>query len=1415
MAPSSNWITVAESQFPWEREALDFIRGQFPQQEPYRAWSNFEFIAGDGTISEVDLLVFTPQGFFLIEIKSRPGKIVGDQGTWTWENDGKRRTYDNPLIVTNRKAKKLRSLLERQRAFRNKGKVPFVESLVFCSDPKQQLDLSLGARQRVCLRDRPSAGDKPGRVGIMAAILRRDCDGLEPQPRDLHNRPISQLVAQAMDQAGIRPSQSSRKVSDYLLEGPMEGEEGPGYQDWRATHAKFSQTTRRIRFYLVRQEASQQDREVVERAANREFQILDRLQHPNILRCFGLTEHELGPALILEHDPNAIRLDHYLAQNQDALGVDVRLSLVRQIAEAMSFVHEQRTIHCGLSPRSILVTEPRPNHPKIKIFNWQLGYRAGSTAVGATQEVTATSHIDQLVDDSSTAYMAPEFLTDASFIGEHLDIFSLGAIAFHIFSGVPPATNGLELAATLRDTKGLQISAVLNGAPESLQNLIKDSTHPVVNFRTEEVADFLAGLDLVEEDLTAPDTHLVENPNDAQRGDVLPGRYVVVKRLGQGASSIGLLVQRAGQDQSYVLKVANDPDHNSKIEDEAEILQKLRHPNIVEFVEQLEIGNRSALLMKPVVVTKNDEDQIETLGQRLRREGQLHIDLLQRFGDDLLDAIKYLEEKGVNHRDIKPDNIAIGHLGRADKLHLVLFDFSLSRAPVDNIRAGTTGYLEPMLSVRKPPRWDLQAERYAAAVTLYEMATGVLPTWGDDASDPTYLDCEITLEPERLDRSLRDRLVEFFTQAFRRQPEERFDNAEEMLRRWRRCFEGIDKPGSLLDTEDESFLENLLAEATFATPLADLGLGPRATNALDLANLLTVEDLLIAPPRRLARLRGVGHLTRREILKTVKILRRRLGVPSDAGVEDEGAEHHAAVGQLSVDLLVQRLTKTSPKDGESVQRLLGAMLGLEASLADPWPSQADLARHLNLSRARVGQLVSKFQKRWTKEPAMTQLRRDLTDLLRRASGVMALEELAAALLVARGSVQDDPIRTQRAIAVLRAAVEVERSLTSPRFFLRRDGDRILLAITPELLSYGRQLGDEADHLAAADPLVSPGRSLAQIQAVPPPVGSLPLPDNRLLRLAAAASHRAALSSRQEFYPRGMEAERALRLAQGALYGVKVLSERQLRERVSSRYPEAQPLPDRPQLDNLMQAIAPTLVWNPSVYGGQGGYESPAREGVSITSSLTLSRLSTTPGYLDPQDITPEVADARQFEERLQRGIQEGSFLALLVSPQRYQQAKTELAQRFPVQVVDYEGLFLDCLRRVTDEAEVVWNNVLEADATPHEGNWNKLMLLVGRAMPLVEAELLKADRTILLIYPALLARYQQMTLLERLRESIGRPAGIPGLWVLVPNDQQAMVEGQAVPLLSPGQRARIPEKWLRNGHRGVLPSGSSPQGELL
>ena len=1399
---AKNWTVISESQFPWEREALDFVRERFPGHEPYRAWSNFEFIAEDGSVNEVDLLVFSPKGFFLVEIKSHQGRLSGDAGTWTFEHEGKLKTFDNPLLGANWKAKKLSSLLNRQKGAQKRGKLPFIEALVFCSDPNLKCDLQGTARSRICLRDREVQGDQPARKGIISALLSRECPGLDQNPKGLHNRPMAKIVSQALDKAGVRPRQRHRKVSDYVLEKLID--EGPGYQDWLATHAQVKETKRLIRLYTVRLEAKAEDRAVIERAAKREFQLLETLQHPGILRAHGFTEHELGPALILEYEPTARRLDLYLKERQGSLSADQRLYLIRQVAEVIRFAHEKKVVHRAISPRSILVTNPESEHPRIRVYNWQIGYReAGTTSTG--MPVSKTSHIDRLVDDKSTAFMAPEALSGIEDLGEHVDVFSLGALAYYVFSGVLPAENGLALSEKLRGSNGLQISAVLNGAGSELQDLIQYSTHPDVANRLDSVADFLEQLDLVEKEIHPPEHDVVENPVDAQSGDVLPGGLAVVRRLGQGSTSIALLVKR--DDEHFVLKAATEPEYNQRLQNEAEVLQKLRHQHIVDFYGQVNIGDHVGVLVRPAFSDK-EKLRIETLGERVRKEGKLHIDLLQRFGEDLIGTVCFLEEQGIPHRDIKPDNIAVGMVGRGDKLHLVLFDFSLSRAPADNTRAGTKGYLDPLLPLRK--RWDLHAERYAVGVTLYELATGTLPQWGDGKTDPSHLTCEITIDPELFDASLREGLTEFFLKALRREAEERFDNAEDMLRVWRKAFEGIEEPGALTAPEDEEALRERLDHATPETPIHELGLGTRATNALDRANVVTVLDLLRVNLRTLQRLRGVGNKTRREISFATRILRKRLG---DADREEavtvttstEDHEEHVDVATMSVDLLAQRITRTGSRDAESTQLTLRGILGLEPGLEHPWPSQIEVARLVDVTRARVGQLLTKFQNSWSREPSITRLRDDLAEALEKAGGVMTAEELTQAILTARGSVQEEPQRTMLATAVLRAAVEVERTKAEPRFMFRRTEGRVLIALHAQLADYAIRLGKVADKLAEEDPLVPPVRVIERLHAIKVPEGAPPaLSDARLVRMAAAVSQQAAVSSRQELYPRGMDAGRALKLAQGALLGMQKLTIDQIAERIRSRYPEAAPLPDRPKLDDLLKETGFDLEWDPAANDGRGCYVNRLQQSSSFTVSTdVLRRRATMTALAGVQDFTPEVADARQFEERLQRGLKEGAFFALLVSPKHYHYAIEELQKRFTLELVDLEGVMIEALQEAADKAKVNWDLVIQTDAKPGEGDWDKLMLLVRRAMPQVEQRLLAAKKTVLLIYPGLLGRYGQMGVISRLHAKVGRKDGIPGLWILIP-DSEALIEGQVIPILSPGQRTCIPTSWLENVHRSKM-----------
>ena len=131
---SHRWIAVTESAFPWEQAALNYLHERLPDQEPFRAWANFEFVADDGSINEVDLLVVSLYKIYLVEIKSRPGRVSGDTGTWSWAHDGRTFTDDNPLLLANRKAKKLKALLQHQKALHG-SRMPYLEPIIFCPPP--------------------------------------------------------------------------------------------------------------------------------------------------------------------------------------------------------------------------------------------------------------------------------------------------------------------------------------------------------------------------------------------------------------------------------------------------------------------------------------------------------------------------------------------------------------------------------------------------------------------------------------------------------------------------------------------------------------------------------------------------------------------------------------------------------------------------------------------------------------------------------------------------------------------------------------------------------------------------------------------------------------------------------------------------------------------------------------------------------------------------------------------------------------------------------------------------------------------------------------------------------------------------------------------------------------------------------
>ena len=680
------WEAVSASAFAWEQEALEFARTHLPDHEPWRAWSNFEFIDDEGRVNEVDLLVLTPACLILVEIKSRPGTVSGDAGAWTWTTEGRQLTTDNPLPLANRKAKRLSTVLRRQPALG--GRAPWVEPLIFLSGVKARPTIDPGTEKRVVLRGSPG---QPDDAGLIGTLLHADALGIGR--RGTIDANGARGIERAMQQAGIRPPGRGRRVGDYELQRLLT--EGPNWQDFLAKHSSTG-SARRVRIYpYARAAADERDR--MARTAKREFSVLEGVDHPGIQRARDLREADLGPALVFDYDPDALRLDRYLAQHQATLTLPDRLGLIRQLGEAMAYAHGKRVYHRGLAPQNVVVRTLEDGVPRLQVMNWQVASRGA----GAGVTTQGTRHPDDYLPDPAKLYRAPESNEDADEEkapgGVRGDVFSMGALAYLILTGKPPARSPLEMPALIRDGNGLRLSSVINGVGDCLEDLVRIATAPMVRDRPCDGREFLDYLAFAEEEARPqqPAPPAAADPATAGAGDKLDGDLVFVRRLGSGGTAMAVLVHPVSDDTNkLVLKTAKDPAHADRIRAEAEALRRLRHANIVSLEKELTVAGRPALLM--------ERAGDRTLAQWIRDGDKLSLDLMRRFGEHLIQAVEHLEERGVAHRDIKPDNIGVAKVGATGPYRLVLFDFSLTRAPPENIAAGTRPYLDPFLANRRP-----------------------------------------------------------------------------------------------------------------------------------------------------------------------------------------------------------------------------------------------------------------------------------------------------------------------------------------------------------------------------------------------------------------------------------------------------------------------------------------------------------------------------------------------------------------------------------------------------------------------------------------------------------------------------------------------------------------------------------------
>ncbi|MFE1902227.1 BREX system serine/threonine kinase PglW [Streptomyces gardneri] len=1429
------WFQPRRSTHSWEQEGLDHIRQLMPAAEPYRAWATFSFTAASGRTNECDLFIAVPGGLYLLELKGHPGRVVNHGDTWQFHAD-RVRTLKNPLHLTDLKCKELKGQLER--AARAMGvdprRVPFIKPAVFLHD--SGLVSGLDEFQRINVYGRNDGASGLGRIWD-------DLLGKPPERESWRITPQSaQLLEQLMQKIGISHSTAHLRFGDDWKLEPSVLDAGPGWEDRLAVRVDgLVQEEGRVRIYLVEQMAGEAARRAADRAARREYQVLQGITHRGIAQAAQIHQHQGGPAILFRHRHSDLRLDAYLAAYGGKLTPEVRLDLVRQLGEALRYAHNRSLYHRALSARSVYVSAKEDGaEPAVRITDWQTAARDFETT--SMRSIGDTPLDGGLIEDSAQVYLAPE--TDQEFADPvDLDLFGLGAVAYLILTGEAPAAQRSALIERLSAEGGLHPYAVADGLSDGLDALIYRATRAEVVDRLPSADRFLDLLDEVEQQAAAPDQPVaVEvDPLTALPGQPVDEAWTVKRVLGTGATARALLVERVieepvGPDDKTIVvervfKVALDQDKDSRLYAEANALKTVGGGRIIRLLEEpREIAGHTVLELEYAGES--------SLGARLRGEGRLTYDQLERYGNDLFIALDQLAAKGVRHRDIKPDNLGL-HKRDDGSWELLLFDFSLADASERDITAGTRGYLDPFLGSTRRSLYDDHAERYAAAVTLHEMASGERPVWGDGQSDPRVSeDVELFVAAELFEPGLRDGLTAFFHRALHRDVDRRFDTFKQMEDAWRQIFRTADsaKPvttpatvGALTETTEEA-RETAAAAAELTTALDAAGLSPRAVSVANGLGAVTVGELLDVPPHTIARARGAGTLVRRELnrrhkqwtamLKRPTVTTERRTTPLEAALSDALASVPQDEARLaaneSVDSLAARLTPGPARKGNLRPDVVRLTLGLplakeeggDLSPLGPWPPQTLIAKHLGSSQPTVSRHHVAAIEEWSTTGWIMHIRDELVQILAQAGRVMTIQEAAAELRVRHGAGDDTAERTlAKALAVVRAAADAEAlqrgNERDPRLEVLRRGSRVLLALdslpgtddpTPqELADYAAALGVAADRMAAEDPL--PGRAtvVRTLREVSAPEGMTPLADTRLVGLAAVVSQDASASPRLEIYPKALGLARAIRISQ-AVAGVRRevgLSIGELIARLKARFPSL-PLAEAPTHieieDALVEAGFPLeydtvrkRFFPPTVEGARWTSSTYTR-----TSVLVAEARSAVAAGRDPQAIV---------RAKLIASAERGGFLALTLKGADLPGTAAAVADEFGVTAVDFNTEFLAAFRALAAELGTDWAKVLRADAAFTSGGELKpgLRSYVQRVTDrLAEQFTTRAEeagpRAVLFFHNAsLLARYFDgggHDLLVSLQQAARRPAQLPhGLWWLCPMEdpkQTPSLDGRTV-----------------------------------
>lgn len=261
-------------------------------------------------------------------------------------------------------------------------------------------------------------------------------------------------------------------------------------------------------------------------------------------------------------------------------------------------------------------------------------------------------------------------------------------------------------------------------------------------------------------------------------GKRLDGRYEIQELIGVGGMAVVYKAYDNIDDRIVAVKILKEEflqneEFRRRFKNESKAIAVLSHPNIVK-VYDVSFGDRLQYIVMEYV-------EGITLKEYIEQQKVINWKEALHFVTQILRALQHAHDKGIVHRDIKPQNIMLLQNG-----NIKVTDFGIARFSRSETRTmtesaiGSVHYISPEQA--RGEITDDKADIYSVGVVLYEMLTGQLPFQSDSAVSVAIMQLQSDPKsPRELNDQIPIGLEQITMKAMQKDVRDRYQSAAEML----------------------------------------------------------------------------------------------------------------------------------------------------------------------------------------------------------------------------------------------------------------------------------------------------------------------------------------------------------------------------------------------------------------------------------------------------------------------------------------------------------------------------------------------------------------------------------------------------------------------------------------------------------